>query len=226
MNATSSGCDVATPGAGLRLRQRRLVVGDQLAGAERRAGAHAQYRPQLGQFAQELLHVVGVDDHRSCAGVVAHVGDLVGSQPDVHRHRDQPGLCQTERDLRPFKAIAGDHHHPIARYQPPADQEGGESTGPLVDLRPGQRPIGVDERTLVGVAAGVVGCDVTDEHQIRRPFKSGKPVFRPVRPRRSGARSCGSAAGHPATGGSCGEPGQPRSVGVDDIRTAQSWIPP
>ena len=106
--------DVATPGAWLRLRQRRLVVSDQLAGVERRAGAHAQYQPQLGQFAQELLDVVGVDDHRSCTGVVAHVGDLVGSQPDVYRHRDQPGLCQTERDLWPFKAIAGDHHHPVA----------------------------------------------------------------------------------------------------------------
>ena len=121
--------------------------------------------------------MVGVDDHRACAGVVADVGHLVGSQPDVHRHGDQPGLGQAERDLRPFKAIAGDHHHPVARCQPPADQEGGEPTGPLVDLRPGERPVGVDERTLVGVAAGVVGGDVTDEHQIRGPSYQESQCF-------------------------------------------------
>src|SRR6202035_5102661 len=98
--------------------------------------------------------------------VIADVGDLIGSQPDVHWQGDQPGLSQAERDLRPFEAVAREHHHPVAPREPPAYQVAGESPGPLVDLRPGKRAFGVDERALVWVTARVVGCDVTDEHQI------------------------------------------------------------
>ncbi len=54
-------------------------------------------------------------DQRERAGVVQHVGVLVGMEPDVHRDGGHPRLDRTEDPLEPFGAVGHEQAHPVAR---------------------------------------------------------------------------------------------------------------
>lgn len=91
----------------------------------------------------EPVELVAVHDGGAGTRVIDDVRPRRG-EPDVDGDGDEPGIGQAEGDLWPFDAVAGDHDDAVAGLKTPVEQDVGQSTGTVVQLRPGMPPVTID----------------------------------------------------------------------------------
>ena len=85
-----------------------------------------------------VLLVAGGGQQRVGLDARHQAGDLIGCEPRVQRHPDQPGQRQRELRHHAVHAVGPQVGHPVARPQPEIGQAHGELVCLSVQLRPGQ----------------------------------------------------------------------------------------
>ena len=71
-------------------------------------------------------------------------------QPEVDRHRDQPGLGGGGVDFHPFEAVVGEHRNAVALGETEAEQRVGETARACVPLRERHRALEIARADPVG----------------------------------------------------------------------------
>ena len=83
----------------------------------------------------------GVDDDHLVLGVVDHVGQLLGEEPDVQRVEHGPHRGHREVGLEVLLVVPGEGAHPVPVAHPEAPQGRGQSLGPGRHLGEGGPPV-------------------------------------------------------------------------------------
>ena len=132
---------------------------------------------------EELVDLLLVlDDGEGGAGMVEHIGHLVGGGVGIDRHRHR--AAHLARDHRPveLRAVLADDRHPLPRLEPEAHQPHGQRPGLLAQLRPGPGLPDAVHLLARGRAAAADAGVVVEELR--------KRVERAVRRGRSAHRRC------------------------------------
>ena len=82
---------------------------------------------------------------------VDDVLDLGADQPEVDRHRDEPGARERDVDLHPLDAVVGEQRDAVALGEAEAEQRVGEAARALVPLRERERAARIARADLVGL---------------------------------------------------------------------------
>ena len=98
----------------------------------------AEHEAVLRGDAGQCLVELGVDVQHASAGVLDDVGDLVGAQPEVHRHQHATGARDAEERRQQAGAVVGDHRDPVADLEAELVELGRLAPGQRRDLRVGQ----------------------------------------------------------------------------------------
>jgi hypothetical protein len=122
-------------------------------------GARPQHEAVLGRDAGERVVELGVDQQHRGARVLDDVADLVGGQPEVHRHEHPaPGADPEERDQE-AGGVVGHDRHPLTPADPQAVERRRLGACQLGDAGVGQ--LSPRRRRLIGLVdhAHAVGVD-------------------------------------------------------------------
>ena len=103
----------------------------------------------LGQRGLERRLHRAADDRRLGAGMLEHVGVVVGGEQRIDRDRDGAGEDRAEERDRPVAAIEHEDEHPLLALDAGVLQRRGEAANALVELAVGEPPLVVDEGGLV-----------------------------------------------------------------------------
>ena len=106
------------------------------------------------------------DDQHLGAGVVEHVVELVGGQPEVD---DRVGRAQRgggEGQLDAGRVVLVEERDDVAAPDAQFGQRAGQPADPVVPLRPGPGPVQVGHRLVIGLGLRPVGQPVVEEPRI------------------------------------------------------------
>ena len=120
----------------------QVLVAERLAQAVGVALAHhddvLDRRALVAHLGEQRRHR-GVDDDHLVLGVVDHVGQLLGEEPDVQGVEHRPHGGDGQVGLEVLLVVPGERPHPVAVAHPQAPQRGGQPLGPARHLGEGGR---------------------------------------------------------------------------------------
>jgi hypothetical protein len=145
-------------------------------------------------------------EHHRGVGIVQDVGDLVGDEPVIHRHRDRAGGAHGGAGEQVLERVRRVHDRVLARAQAELHQRVGEAVAALEVLAPGDRAVALDDGGRVGLGGGVGRDDVHWPALCSKTVPEGWPTGTPItpslvsrRPRRATAaptgRPCSDSSG-------------------------------
>ena len=112
----------------------------------------------------ELIAVLGVGDGECGVGVVEHLLQLHGTEPEIEPHIAAAGLGDAAHHLHHLGAVGHQQGHPVAFGQAVGAQQGvGDAVGALVELAVVQLAL-AENGGVAGVAGPVAGEGQTDVH--------------------------------------------------------------
>ena len=170
-----------------RRRAQTLLVG----------AADLERQPDVGQ-------PVHAEPGRDRAGVAEDVGDLVGRQPEVHRHGDRAEVMAREQDSTNSNLVVEQQRDAVAAADAGRGEHAGKALRPLVERPVRQRPVPEHQRGPVGMRPATA-ADRLSEHEPSGPFETrhrayatraicwtsgGRPIIARIRPMKKSATRC------------------------------------
>jgi hypothetical protein len=110
--------------------------------------------------------------HEDRVGVVEDVGNLVRSQPVVHRHGDGAYRAHGRACEQHVGRVWRVYDSMVARLEPEADESVGEPIPSLEEGVPAQDRVTVNDGRMVGLTRGVGGEEIHGHHctiRLHRP---------------------------------------------------------
>ena len=98
----------------------------------------AEHEPVLRGDVLERVVQLGVDVEHLGAGVLDDVADLVGAEPEVHRHQHPAEAGDAEERREQPGAVLADHRHPVTEADAEAVEVRRLPAGQVADLGIGQ----------------------------------------------------------------------------------------